>query len=247
MTSAASSGVEVVARRDGEGVWRGILTHGSAPAELLLVQGWRATGPPEVSRADGGPLVLSYDVHPDDVLLDDVPSDEAAPAVPDTLHATPAAGIDLEGAARPGETAERVQRVAAYALVRSTRGLLATQFSQLTRAAGAWGPPGGGVDAGEHPAEAAVRECWEETGQVVTIGRLLDVASRHWVGRAPSGRLEDFHALALIYVGVCEAPSDPQVLDVGGTTSAAAWVPHEAVAGWPWAAHYAWIARMRPS
>ncbi len=181
--------------------------------------------------------------------LDDVPSDEAAPAVPDTLHATPDRGESSPSrdAARPGETAERVQRVAAYALVRSTRGLLATQFSQLTRAAGAWGPPGGGVDAGEHPAEAAVRECWEETGQVVTIGRLLDVASRHWVGRAPSGRLEDFHALALIYVGVCEAPSDPQVLDVGGTTSAAAWVPHEAVAGWPWAAHYAWIARMRPS
>jgi ADP-ribose pyrophosphatase YjhB (NUDIX family) len=40
---------------------------------------------------------------------------------------------------------------------------------------GAWTFPGGFVDFDESPAEAAVRECWEETGLAVEITGLLDV------------------------------------------------------------------------
>ena len=36
-----------------------------------------------------------------------------------------------------------------------------------------WTLPGGGLEAGETPAEAAVREAWEETGLRVTAVRLL--------------------------------------------------------------------------
>ncbi len=40
-----------------------------------------------------------------------------------------------------------------------------------------WGLPGGGLEYGEHPEEAVVREVWEETGLRVSIERLLLVNS----------------------------------------------------------------------
>ena len=63
--------------------------------------------------------------------------------------------------------------------------------------------------------------------------RLIDVQSQHWVGRAPSGRLEDFHAVRIVYAARCPDPTDPVVHDVGGSTSAARWVPRGELKGYP--------------
>ncbi len=117
------------------------------------------------------------------------------------------------------------QRVAAYAVVTSTRGLLATQYSDLTAVAGRWGMPGGGLDPDEEPTAAVRREVDEETGQRVDLGELVLVQSSHWVGRSPRGPLEDFHAVRLVYRARCRNPTDPVVHDQGGTTAAARWVP----------------------
>ncbi len=117
------------------------------------------------------------------------------------------------------------QRLAAYALVVSERGLLATEFSSRTAVPGMWGLPGGGIDPGENPAATVQREVYEETGQTIEILRFLDMQSDHWIGHSPTGVIEDFHAVRLIYAARCDVPIDAVVHDVGGTTAASRWVP----------------------
>ena len=125
----------------------------------------------------------------------------------------------------PDEDQVPVQRLAAYGVVLSPRGVLGTVNSAQSQAPGVWTLPGGGIDKGESPSEALLREIHEETGQTIVIDRLLALESEHWVGRALSGRLEDFHALRFIYGGRCLEPTDPVVHDVGGSTEIAEWVP----------------------
>lgn len=138
---------------------------------------------------------------------------------------------------RSGETAREPamrQRLAAYALVVSERGLLATEFSSRTAVPGMWGLPGGGIDPGENPAATVQREVFEETGQTIEILRFLDMQSDHWIGHSPSGVVEDFHAVRLIYSARCETPVDAVVHDVGGTTSSSQWVPASSLRAVSW-------------
>jgi 8-oxo-dGTP pyrophosphatase MutT (NUDIX family) len=100
-----------------------------------------------------------------------------------------------------------------------------TQLSDRTNAGGQWGLPGGGLEGAEAPERAVVREVWEESGQVIEVGELARIHSSRWIGRAPTGGLEDFHAVRLVYRASCHAPIDPVVYDLGGTTASAAWVP----------------------
>jgi len=139
--------------------------------------------------------------------------------------------------------AVRVQRLAAYALVVGVRGVLLTQLSGRTHSVGRWGLPGGGVEPGETPQEAVRREVREETGQVIRLGRVHSVSDGHWIGRAPDGRVEDFHAVRLVWRAVCDEPSEPVVHDLDGTTAAAAWVPPARVGDRP--ASDAWAALLR--
>ncbi len=220
-----SSGIVVVACHAGSEVWRARLPHGWSPERLLAGSAYAPLAAPRVVRDGGGTLVFHYDVRSIEARG---PETEARPT--------------RRPAQDAGEPVRPVQRVAAYVVVWSSLGLLATQYSERTGAPGRWGLPGGGVEPGEDPVAAAQRECWEETGQVVAVGQLRDVTSRHWVGRAPSGRLEDFHALGLVYAGSCADPTTPQVHDVGGTTSDAAWVPAAQIEAWPWATHHAGLA-----
>jgi 8-oxo-dGTP diphosphatase len=135
---------------------------------------------------------------------------------------------------RPSEVPIRVQRPAAYAvLIDETTGRRKGKRMLLTRLAesrtpgrkGTWTLPGGGIDHGEHPLVALEREVYEETGLPYTVGPLLDIGSRHFIGRAPSGQLEDFHGLRLVYTGSVPVDQPPQVMEVDGSTDEAAWIP----------------------
>lgn len=71
-----------------------------------------------------------------------------------------------------------VQRLAAYALLRPDPGrdeVVLVRASTRSDLAGRWFLPGGGVDHGEHPDDAVVREVSEETGLRVRVTRLLRV------------------------------------------------------------------------
>jgi 8-oxo-dGTP diphosphatase len=127
----------------------------------------------------------------------------------------------------------RRQRVAAYALCVRGSGadaeVLLVQISARGAHSGSWTLPGGGIDHGEPPRSAVVREVREETGLECEVGELLDVHDTHFGGVAPTGRFEDYHGLHLIF-GATVSGGEPRVAEVDGTTAEAAWVPLAAVA-----------------
>ena len=188
-----------------------ILGHGADPFRELARLGWSRPRLRDAHREDDGVLVLSYTV-------------TAASAVTAVDNPVP---TDPGLVVAPGERARPYQRTAAYGVVTSDRGVLLTELSALTSAPGRWTLPGGGLDPGEQPVAALHREVWEESGQEVEAVRLLEAHTSHWIGRAPSGRLEDFHAVRIVYAAWCPQPTDPVVHDVGGSTEAVRWVPRD--------------------
>lgn len=145
-----------------------------------------------------------------------------------------------------GEVPVALQRVAAYAVVVVDGRVLLTQLSDDTPSPGLWTLPGGGLDHGESPLQAVVREVHEETAHDLRDVHVLDVGSHHFVGRAPStGRLEDYHSIQVIYTANVARVREPQVLDVGGSTSRARWVPLDELADLPLVATaQRWLARV---
>lgn len=182
-------------------VGRWPLGHGQDPADLLAAHGW--AGVPTGS----GLVDDDVEVHWRVVAL---PGPVPPPAV-------------VTG--RPGATV--LQRLAAYALVVDEGRLLMSQLAdRVSGASGLWTLPGGGVDPGESPVDGVVREVYEETGQHVVVDELVQVQSRHWVGDVTAGeRHEDFHAVRLIHRATCPRPTPAHVVEVDGSTGAAAWVP----------------------
>src|SRR5262245_42319782 len=70
----------------------------------------------------------------------------------------------------------RVRRIAAYGLCVDDDGrALLVRASAGSANAGRWVRPGGGVEHGEDPSDAVVREVAEETGLRVVVDRLRDV------------------------------------------------------------------------
>jgi 8-oxo-dGTP diphosphatase len=87
--------------------------------------------------------------------------------------------------------------VAAYALCRDDAGrFLLCHIAPSVGAGDIWTLPGGGLDFGESPADAVVRELAEETGYTGEVERLLDVSDRLFGDVAGADRL---HAIRIVY------------------------------------------------
>jgi 8-oxo-dGTP pyrophosphatase MutT (NUDIX family) len=203
-----------------------LLAHGADPAVLAHEHGFVVVRPLSAVRDAAGELELRLQVRP--------VTDEPRPR-------TAGRGQDAGLAVPAGVQPEVRQRVAAYAVVTSSRGLLATEYSNQTAVSTRWGMPGGGIDEHEQPTDAVRREVLEETAQQVVLGDLVRVQTSHWLGRSPRGTIEDFQAVRLIYRARCPVPTEPRVLDVGGTTASARWQPLEAWSSLPWTHNWALV------
>jgi 8-oxo-dGTP diphosphatase len=86
-------------------------------------------------------------------------------------------------------------RVAAYALIHDSNRILLCRISkELPRWEGCWTLPGGGLNFGESPEDAVVREVEEETGLRIRLGSIAKIDSIY----DTSGN-EDFHGIRIIY------------------------------------------------
>jgi 8-oxo-dGTP diphosphatase len=122
----------------------------------------------------------------------------------------------------PHET--RTQRLGAYAVAVVDGRILLTRISPVGYPAGTWTLPGGGVDHGESPHDAVVRELHEETGLRALSSRLVDVHDVHVVAAGRDDRWEDYHGVHLLYAVEVDPTIEPHVVDVDGTTDLARWV-----------------------
>jgi len=203
----------------GAPVFSATLPHGADPYRLAWQRGFRIIRPLSATgRAPELTLTVQVGTH------------DRTRTLPLTRPRSVDSGLAITADTKPTPR----QRIAAYGIVLSSQGLLITQFSDRTAVPGLWGLPGGGIDPGESPSTALLREIEEETGQQAEISQLLDVQTDHWIGLSPAQVVEDFHAVRIIYTAYCQNPSRPVVNDVGGTTEAAAWI---GIADWfnqPW-------------
>ncbi len=129
---------------------------------------------------------------------------------------------------QPSELPRR-QRVAAYAVIVRGDQILLSRISPEISEVEKWTLPGGGIDFGEHPEEAIVREVYEETGLRCELGRPVWVGSAH--RRLDSGARDDLaaselHSVRIVYDAWVPADApEPRVVEVDGSTVDARWQP----------------------
>lgn len=112
-----------------------------------------------------------------------------------------------------------VTRVAAYCIcIDAGERILLVRLNDLTTRPGAWTLPGGGVEFGEHPEVAAIRELEEETGYVGDVTQLLAVNSHARTDETG----EPYHSVQIVYrvsiTGGALRPEPP-----GNSSDHAAW------------------------
>ncbi|GAA3860287.1 hypothetical protein GCM10022243_27870 [Saccharothrix violaceirubra] len=114
----------------------------------------------------------------------------------------------------------RKMRVAAYAVIIDEGRILLSRWLGPDKPM--WILPGGGVDHGEDPYDAVVREVFEETGYRAAVDALLGIQSLHGPLNRDGVDL-DYHRLRILYEA--HVTGGELTFEVGGSTDQAAWFP----------------------
>ena len=113
----------------------------------------------------------------------------------------------------------RRSRISAYALIRDSNNILLCRLSkELPRWEGLWTLPGGGLDFGESPEEAVVREVGEETGFLVEVRSLAKIDTIH-----DTTGSEDFHGIRILYH--VDIVGGRMCHEISGSTDCCGWHP----------------------
>lgn len=116
----------------------------------------------------------------------------------------------------------RRTRIGSYSLCVDDQGrILLARLSVLEVDVGAWTMPGGGIEFGEHPDVAAVRELEEETGLIGEIEGVAGIFS-HVYRQSGFARGGDLHFLGIIYRMRIVGGELRDEID--GTTDMCAWI-----------------------
>lgn len=120
-------------------------------------------------------------------------------------------------------------RVGAYAVIVRDERILLTHWVAEPGLEAGWTLPGGGLEFGEDPQVAAVREVAEETGYSVELVRLLGTNSVHYSSeeRAAGRPRRPLHSFRVIYEA--RVVGGDLSSEVDGSTDDASWTPLEAV------------------
>ncbi|WP_447004982.1 NUDIX hydrolase [Saccharothrix isguenensis] len=118
----------------------------------------------------------------------------------------------------------RKLRVAAYAVIIEDGRLLLSRWLGPDRPR--WILPGGGIDHGEDPYHAVIREVFEETGYHAEVDRLLGIQNVHGPLER-NGVQVDYHRLRILYEA--HVIGGELTFEVDGSTDQAAWFPLDEV------------------
>jgi 8-oxo-dGTP diphosphatase len=123
----------------------------------------------------------------------------------------------------------RVTRLAAYGVIRREGSVLLCRIAPGYPAEGLWTLPGGGIEFGEAPDAAVLREVEEETGLVARIAGTPTILSH--TGVWPRTPPVEYHHVRFIYP--MEIVGGSERIEVDGSTDACGWFAGSQLADLP--------------